>query len=207
MTALSKALFGAVLTFIGAAACAAPVLQTSNGTLMGVAGLDYQGQKYNVSFQDGSCEQLFNGCDSSSDMPFTDPFVAQAAMSLLMQTIVDSPQGNFDSQPGLINGCGSPVQCLIQTPYELSDVIGQVKIAVFNNADIEANDWASWGATWLKDSHAPYATLTYALWQVADCRSPTEPGCTPNDVPEPNALWLAALGLGLGAAFGRKRAH
>lgn len=90
----------------------------SNGNLLGAQNVQINGSFYSVSFQDGTCVGIFNGCDDASDFLFNTTLQAQAAaQALLDQVLLDVVAGNFDSMPGLTNGCNTVSICNIYTPY------------------------------------------------------------------------------------------
>jgi len=79
--------------------------------------VDVGGTLYDVSFAEGSCFSLFNGCDELSDFQFTTEASATvAAQALLDQVFIDGVSGNFDSSPSLILGCEVAV-CVGYIPY------------------------------------------------------------------------------------------
>jgi hypothetical protein len=86
---------------------------------MGASGVDVGGTFYDVQFLDGTCIDLYNGCDDVSDFTFqTQAAAILAAQALLDQVILDGGVGQFDSQPGLTFGCISlAVFCDVLTPY------------------------------------------------------------------------------------------
>ena len=87
-------------------AFAMPTLVVNSGILEGATGVDVGGTDYDVTFMDGTCIDLFNGCDAVSDFTFqTQAAAAQAATALLSSVLVDGPAGNFDTQPNLTLGC------------------------------------------------------------------------------------------------------
>ena len=49
---------------------AATLIVNGNGILTGATGVNLNGTLYDVEFVDGTCEALFNGCDSFEDFTF-----------------------------------------------------------------------------------------------------------------------------------------
>jgi hypothetical protein len=103
----------------------AATLIVVEGQLIGASGVDVGGKLYDVSFGDGSCVFLFNGCDEDSDFPF--PSLADgllAAQALADQVFnSDSILGSFDSDPGLTRGCHGLLvsdYCIIYIPHALA---------------------------------------------------------------------------------------
>jgi len=80
----------------------------SASNLVSVAGLCLLvaagGPLYNVEFLDGTCIDLYSGCDEVSDFTFQSFGAAQlASQALLDQVFIDGVDGLFDSDPTLIN--------------------------------------------------------------------------------------------------------
>lgn len=87
------------------------------GNLIGATGVVVGSESFNVEFLDGTCVELFTGCDDPTDMVFLSVAAAQkAALALLSTVLVDGPLGAFDSQSGLIFGCKRGPGCVILTP-------------------------------------------------------------------------------------------
>jgi len=82
------------------------VLQVdANGILTGATGINVNGKLYDVSFQDGSCNSLFNNCDPRYFAFDNLDDANSAALALFDQVLIDSPQGMFDStQAHLVKG-------------------------------------------------------------------------------------------------------
>lgn len=125
-------------------ALALPTLVIQNGILMGANNIDVGGSSYDVRFVEGSCISLFNGCDTDADLTFLTSSVAIIAnQALFSQVFTDGILGNFDTQPGLINGCGGNGGggvCRIRTPYELL-ISDAVRTSVAQNwSTPESND-------------------------------------------------------------------
>ncbi|MBW2667882.1 MAG: hypothetical protein JRE13_16465, partial [Deltaproteobacteria bacterium] len=76
------------------------------GQLFGAFDVNVGGTLYDVEFVAGTCIALFDGCDDVSDFTFqTEAAAITASQALLDQVLLDSIEGNFDSQPNLTNGC------------------------------------------------------------------------------------------------------
>ncbi len=96
----------------------AALIVDTNGQLTGATAVDVGGTLYDVTFVDGTCVSLFNGCDSSSDFTFTTSADAEAAaQALLDQVFVDVLTGSFDSDPSRTAGCTDPQECVAVVPY------------------------------------------------------------------------------------------
>ena len=83
------------------------LIVNGSGILTGATGVNVNGTLYDVTFVDGSCVSLFDGCDSVSDFDFSSADDAgDASQALLNQVFLDGPDGNFDSAPQeLTFGC------------------------------------------------------------------------------------------------------
>ncbi len=134
-------LVGIVAVILGMprAGAAAPILQISGGVLTGALGVEVAGPHlYDVTFIDGTCAGLFDGCDEPSDFPFFEfgalasQFALAASLELITQVFVDGPSGSFDSRPELTNGCSVSVflVCEVLTPFQS----GMAAITVNNGA-------------------------------------------------------------------------
>ena len=118
----------AAALFLGAQAQAAALI-VDGGQLTGATGVQYDGALYDVSFLDGTCIDLFNGCnDAAEDFAFTTSDDAGGfAQALLDQVFVDTAEGNFDTEPALTRGCDSTAQCRIGIPYSVNDFISSLR--------------------------------------------------------------------------------
>jgi len=105
-----------LLTLLAGGAQAA-TLNVIDGILHGASDVLVDGNLYDVQFLDGTCIDLYNGCDDTSDFTFQTLASADlAALALLDQVFVNGPLGQFDSSPTLTNGCDvSP--CVSFIPY------------------------------------------------------------------------------------------
>lgn len=99
----------------------AATLNVVGGQLFGASGVIVDGASYDVAFLDGSCIDLYGGCDQSTEFAFTTSGDAiLASRALIDQVFLDSVDlGLFDSDPSLTNGCTGTTLCGALTPYEV----------------------------------------------------------------------------------------
>ena len=182
------------------------VLDIRGGILHGAKEIDViEGQLYDVSFQDGTCIELYGSCDEQSDLPFDflfDGTLAFAAnLALIEQVFIDTPLGAFDSIPSLTNGCFSVGGCQISTPLQLTSPNGIGVGWVFNRNNING-DIATGSGGGLRDFDTRIQDTrndshVYAVWNVSNI-DPSTP------VSEPSMLALIGIGL---LGFMRRKIH
>ena len=130
--------FSAALTALAAifaSPAAAAVLQVNGSNqLTGATGVTVGGATYDVSFVDGTCAGLFNGCDNAAqDFAFTTQADAQAAaLALLTQVLIDSGLGQFDTDYALTLGCATNINstCAVLIPFATNGVSASVAQAL-----------------------------------------------------------------------------
>ncbi len=167
--------------------------------LTAVSGIVVNENIYDVTFAEGTCVELFGGCDEKTDFFFQDTATAFAAFSGLMeQGLLDGPLGQFDSNPQLTYGCDNDPFfsrfCTIQTPI-LADEPGLVGLvfadatnymAGFNHLDSSTGLLLSAPLSINADTgEDAYDSHVWGIWSNS----------TITTVPVPAAVWLFGTGL------------
>jgi hypothetical protein len=114
------------MTLIAAQSQAA-ILTLADGELTGAQDVFIEGiGEFDVKFVDGTCVELFSGCDELSDFTFITEEDAKAAVEALFdQVFVDNDLGLFDSDPRLIAGCDSSSACGAIFPFQFGNDFGE----------------------------------------------------------------------------------
>ncbi len=165
-------------------------LLVENGELIGATGVQVHGRLYDVTFVDGSCIDLYGGCDAPSDFVFRDQASATlAAQALLNQVLLDGLAGSFDGMPRLTRGCEyGPLfnLCVMATPFDVSPE------RVFT---LKAYNWSNGRDELEMNAYEPFNDFAdvYTTW--ANWTSVSEPGTF--------ALLVCGL-VGLGIARRRR---
>ena len=183
--------FGLQLVFC---ANAASLNVNSEGQLLGAYGIEVAGTLYDVSFEDGTCAELYSGCDSNNDLPFHRLDMADAAsVALLEQVFVDGPLGMFDSSPDLTFGCGDSTFCFVGTPFEVDLGFGALLLYGVSNSST-VDDFGFFSVDVAFDDSTINEMRTYAVWSVSE-------------VPLPGSAWLfgSAIIVGLCRKFSVRR--
>ena len=199
---MRKFVLAAVLVLMASSAQAA-TLNVVGGQLMGASGVLVDGSLYDVQFLDGTCIDLYNGCDvGSSDFTFqTEASALLASQALFDQVFLDGPSGNFNSDPALTSGC-SLLYCNVNTPFSSDGFL------LYGHPGTQG-----WVAAIVATVSAS-ASVGYLSGVVFDPFSHLDTRADGNEVfarwsavPEPSTALLLGLGLtGLGAK-GRRRSR
>ena len=151
-------------------------LQVSDsGILLGAENVEVNKKFYNVRFDDGTCEALFNGCDEVSDFVFNTSAVATAAsFALLEQVFKDVNLTNlFGSRPDLTFGCSHINYCLKSTLYVVNGR-GQFKSVAAENWVGTAGGVVYGHRLMVRSQDTSQETnVTFAVWSVAEVPAPS----------------------------------
>jgi hypothetical protein len=166
------------------------------GKLVGATNVNVGGKLYDVEFIEGTCVDLYDGCDDVSDFTFTTVEDAvQAGLALQAQVVLNSSGGNFDTVPNLTAGCSGAL-CGTTFPYGLPNATEVSVVAAVNQSD-EVGDFAGPGATqrtYDSDAGTLHTLTTFAVWTPASAAQPV-----------PLFAWPAAIAM-LALGFRRLRA-
>lgn len=133
--------------------------------LLAAMNVDINGILYDVTFQDGTCVELFNGCNDLTDFTFTNEADATAAsQALLDQVLIDTPFPNtYDSNPNFVAGCQTAsrdIGCYFVTPYTFISgaPIGAMarNFGIRTEDDISIEEIATYNSAGLP--------ITFAVW-------------------------------------------
>ena len=179
----------AVLTMLIPVVSNAVILEISGGQLMGAKNVEVNGTKYDVSFVDGTCIAIFDGCDEVSDFTFHTQADATAASEVLMNTVfVDGPLGDFDTRPDLTNGITVSWTGWIWTAYGFSGANYWSGMGVEN---WDANAWSPSDSV-VQRNDAKSRDFSNDDWHVWAVWSNASGGVP---VSEPSILFLLLSGL------------
>jgi hypothetical protein len=191
--------FALTLAMSVGAALAAPLatLQVEQGILIGAKGVVVNGRRFDVSFEDGTCETIIAGCNFRA-LTFTTLDQANvASYALAAQVFADTKAGAFDSNPALTRGCSYDENCLIFTPYFLNSVLSSSELVNWSGVGIGVPYPRGFDEPWDVDT-TRIPNVTFARWTLAQ-----DPSV---QVPEPSVIALLAIaGFGLLCSQGRPR--
>ena len=174
------------LLLISSSASAA-TLNVVGGQLLGASDVIVDGTLYNVAFLDGTCIDLFSGCDEVSDFTFQTGAAALLASQALLDQVFFDGAFLFDTDPELTVGCTDDVVCRAITPYAFGG--GGVLIAIAANVAGVAVDTVGFSGIAIGVDMVLVDDIVYAVWAL---------------VPEPGTAVLMGLGL-LGLSVRKRR--
>lgn len=187
-------LISGISLMVATQASAGAILVIADGILTGAKNVSVYGNLYDVTFRDGTCTEIFNGCATVNDFAFkTQQDAGAAAQALLDQVFLDGNLGNFDTQPGKISGCRNPSECYAFIPYQVASMRFDGMAA--KNFASELDDGVITGAIPSGLDLERIGFYTLAHFQLSE---------NPVGVPEPTSIALIGLGLA-GLAFSRRR--
>ncbi len=165
-----------------------------SGNLLGVTGLNVGGTLWDVMFMDGTCAALFGGCDMDSDFAFNSQADAEAAaQALLADVFMDGGLGNFDTDPGLTNGCPGSSNCGVFIPFDILNS-GLSVLAQNDISDAADQTQIPFGSVAEYNSAVTRNDRTWGVF-----KNPRPAG-----IPEPASLALFGTGLAT-LVFARRR--
>ncbi len=177
-------LIAATLLVVGIStpSASAAVLQFDGSILklVGATGVDIGGVFFDVEFVEGTCIDLFSGCDAPADFNFQSEAAAnQAAQALIDQVFV----GPFDTDPTLTFGCSFTIVCASNIPFALGRPVPPPGffegVLVFNQSGGNFIDSGQVGRGRDTSLEAPENFARF----------------TPTPVPVPSAMLLMGTGL------------
>jgi len=173
--------FAAFLFWLSAAAMG----QAATLSASGATGVEVNGTLYDVEFVDGSCVNLFDGCDETSDFLFPTVEDANAASQSLLELFNAPGNEAFTEDPSLTRGCPENATfCQILTPYDVTSIDFALSRTFDNSAGATSDSIGSFSFVFADDRPTePEFPITYAVWS------------SPVPIPVPASFPLLAFGL------------
>ncbi len=194
----------ATLALATTAAPAATLTLDAAGRLIGATGVSVGGIGYDVSFRDGSCAELFGGCDALSDFSFGTIAQARAASLALVEQVFNAATAT-DADPALTRGCEDAAvvvagvryaSCWALTPFRFT-TDGQVAthVALNDIRDFMDQAGAADSQFVVGRSQTMAGVVDAARYSTFAVWSPAGSGGGPSPASAPASLLLAGLGL------------
>ncbi len=178
---------------------AANLIIDGSGKLLGATDVEVDGALYDVELVDGTCADLYQGCDNVNNFVFdTQARAVAASQALFDQVLINlAPPNTFDDDPEKLQGCTNSGLCRVMTPYGFTVDMTQVLGATADNNQFEASDVITPNIVVTDSTDFTGITLaTYAVWLP-----------TRVDIPIPGAIALLPLLLLLGVLARRRPAR
>jgi hypothetical protein len=189
--AMAIIVIASVITF--PALASAVMWDVVDNKLIGARDIIVNGEFYDVVFEDGTCPEIFNGCNNVSDFQFQTSSDAQAAsQALLDQVFLDVGSGNFDTEPELTRGIDEifPVSAIL-IPFDIQ--LPDIAIWIVNNAVDEGMDGILSTFNEIDNDTTFAPNTTWSSWSLST-----------SQIPEPATIILLASGL-MGFGFCRRK--
>lgn len=184
-----------ILTFLlSTGAAATPMLTTDgSGNVTGATGLEADGATYSMEFVDGSCIELFDGCDSNAD--FIVPGTGDVTHGALLDTFYDAfiapirssfDPDSLDAAPWLAIGCDDQLVCNTFAPIKVESVVLVTtgRFLNFHSAQDSRDEAPEAVDSNIAGSSSLFPSANYARFSLETVT-----------VPLPGTLPLVALGL------------
>ncbi len=207
-TLVSAAVAAVAITAASPASAVDLTIDPATGKLTGATGVNINGTLYDVNFVDGTCSNIFNGCDSNSDFDFTDATVLAAGQALLSQVFNQTVGGiNYDTSYAMTAGCSINADnlCSIVIPSSLANFTNPWANATgVANFAVETSDrvLVGYGAS------PNFNSTASSGWTWADfyLHGTTPPVYGVAAVPEPATWAMMLMGFGaIGFSMRRER--
>ena len=189
---LSGAILGMALAMTASPVSAATLVLNGGGELTGARGVSVGGALYDVDFVDGTCVDLFTGCDENSDFTFAgDNVTAELAAEALHNQVFI---GVFDDNPSLTHGC-TGLLCIAWTPVSVSGLtvggLNAFNLSLAANAN-GSPDFVAFNQIESSRDFADEPSDVWARWSEV------------STVPLPAAGWMLLFAVACLAGLGRR---